>query len=159
MQVIYNDDTMQLNRFSDYALRLLMYVAKGDGDRPITIAEVGQQFTIPHNHLIKVAARLSKLGWIASIRGRHGGLRLGLHAEKLTIGAILRELEGHKPIIDCDSPPCALNGSCRLRHALHVAEQAFYQALDQVTLGDVTSNHTAESIIRLHRDFLKRYSI
>ncbi len=147
---------MQLTRFSDYALRLLMYVARADGSRPITIAEVGQQFEISHHHLVKVAARLSKLGWITATRGRHGGLELGPQAQQLTVGTILRELEGHKPVIDCDKPPCALNGSCRLRRALDEAEQAFYGALDTVTLADVTGNQTAESIIRLHRDFMSR---
>ncbi|ODV42206.1 BadM/Rrf2 family transcriptional regulator [Cupriavidus sp. UYMMa02A] len=147
---------MQLTRFSDYALRLLMYVARADGSRPITIAEVGQQFDISHNHLVKVAARLSKLGWITATRGRHGGLELGPQAGQLTVGTILRELEGHKPVIDCDNPPCALNGNCRLRRALDEAEQAFYRSLDTVTLSDVTGSQTAESIIRLHRDFMSR---
>ena len=149
--------TMQLTRFSDYALRLLMYVSRGDGTRPITIAEVGQQFDISHNHLVKVAARLSKLGWISATRGRHGGLQLGPGAEKLSIGTILRELEGHKSVIDCSDPPCALNGNCRLKRALDQAEEAFYQALDGVTLAEVSGNsRTAESIISLHRDFLSR---
>jgi len=149
--------TMQLTRFSDYALRLLMYVSRGDGTRPITIAEVGQQFEISHNHLVKVAARLSKLGWISATRGRHGGLQLGPGAEKLSIGTILRELEGHKSVIDCSDPPCALNGNCRLKRALDQAEEAFYQALDGITLAEVSGNsRTAESIISLHRDFLSR---
>ncbi|WP_180862846.1 RrF2 family transcriptional regulator [Cupriavidus pauculus] len=148
---------MQLTRFSDYALRLLMYVSRGDGTRPITIAEVGQQFDISHNHLVKVAARLSKLGWVSATRGRHGGLQLGPGAEKLSIGTILRELEGHKSVIDCSDPPCALNGNCRLKRALDQAEEAFYQALDGVTLAEVSGNsRTAESIISLHRDFLSR---
>ncbi len=149
---------MQLTRFSDYALRLLMYVARGDGSRPITIAEVGEQFDISHNHLVKVAARLSRLGWVSATRGRNGGLQLGPGAENLTIGTILRELEGHKAIIDCANPPCALNGNCRLRRALDLAEQAFYRSLDEVTLADVTANQTAESIIRLHHDFVRRRS-
>lgn len=148
--------TMQLTRFSDYALRLLMYVSRGDGTRPITIAEVGQQFEISHNHLVKVAARLSKLGWITATRGRHGGLQLGPGAEKLSVGTILRELEGHKSIIDCTDPPCALHGNCRLKRALDEAEEAFYRALDGITLAEVTGSRTAESIISLHRDFLSR---
>lgn len=147
---------MQLTRFSDYALRLLMYVSRGDGSRPITIAEVGQQFDISHNHLVKVAARLSKLGWISATRGRNGGLQLGPGAEQLTIGTILRELEGRKGIIDCTDPPCALHGNCRLKRALDDAEDAFYQALDGITLGEVSGSRTAESIISLHRDFLSR---
>ncbi len=150
--------TMQLTRFSDYALRLLMYVARGDGSRPITIAEVGQQFDISHNHLVKVAARLSRLGWISATRGRNGGLQLGQSADALSIGTILRELEGHKAIIDCANPPCALNGNCRLRRALDQAEEAFYSALDGVTLADVSGSQTAESIIALHRSFLNRRS-
>lgn len=147
---------MQLTRFSDYALRLLMYVSRGDGSRPITIAEVGQQFDISHNHLVKVAARLSKLGWITATRGRHGGLQLGPGAEQLSIGTILRELEGRKSVIDCTDPPCALHGNCRLKRALDEAEEAFYWALDGVTLADVSGSRTAESIISLHRDFLSR---
>lgn len=150
---------MQLTRFSDYALRLLMYVARGDGTRPITIAEVGEQFDISHNHLVKVAARLSKLGWVTAIRGRNGGLQLGPGAEKLTIGTILRELEGYRAVVDCDSPPCALKGNCRLKHALDEAERAFYRSLDGLTLGDVTGSRTAESIIRLHLDFAGRRSV
>jgi len=149
--------TMQLTRFSDYALRLLMYVSRGDGSRPITIAEVGQQFDISHNHLVKVAARLSKLGWISATRGRHGGLQLGPGAEKLSVGAILRELEGRRAIIDCADPPCALKGNCHLKRALDEAEEAFYRALDGVTLADVSGSRTAESIISLHRDFLSRH--
>lgn len=149
--------TMQLTRFSDYALRMLMYVSRGDGSRPITIAEVGQQFDISHNHLVKVAARLSKLGWLTATRGRHGGLQLGPGAERLSVGTILRELEGHRSIIDCADPPCALNGSCRLKRALDEAEEAFYRALDGITLGEVSGNNrTAESIISLHRDYLSR---
>jgi len=150
--------TMQLTRFSDYALRLLMYVSRGDGSRPITIAEVGQQFDVSHNHLVKVAARLSKLGWISATRGRHGGLQLGPGAEKLPVGVILRELEGRRAIIDCADPPCALNGNCRLKRALDEAEEAFYRALDDVTLADVSGSRTAESIISLHRDFLSRHA-
>lgn len=149
--------TMQLTRFSDYALRMLMYVSRGDGSRPITIAEVGQQFDISHNHLVKVAARLSKLGWLTATRGRHGGLQLGPGAERLSVGTILRELEGHRPIIDCADPPCALNGNCRLKRALDEAHEAFYRALDGLTLGEVSGNsRTAESIISLHRDYQSR---
>ncbi len=148
---------MQLTRFSDYALRLLMYVARADGSRPITIAEVGEQFDVSHNHLVKVAARLSKLGWVTATRGRNGGLQLGPRALELSVGAILRELEGHKPVVDCADPPCALRGDCRLRSALDRAEAAFYASLDSVTLGDVAGSRTAESIIRLHRDFLNRH--
>lgn len=148
--------TMQLTRFSDYALRLLMYVSRGDGSRPITIAEVGQQFDISHNHLVKVAARLSKLGWITATRGRHGGLQLGPDAAQLSVGTILRELEGHKAIIDCTDPPCALHGNCRLKRALDEAEEAFYKSLDGITLGEVSGSRTAESIISLHLDFLSR---
>ncbi len=147
---------MQLTRFSDYALRLLMYVSRGDGSRPITIAEVGQQFDISHNHLVKVAARLSKLGWITATRGRHGGLQLGPDAAQLSVGTILRELEGHKSIIDCTDPPCALHGNCRLKRALDEAEEAFYKSLDRITLGEVSGSRTAESIISLHLDFLSR---
>jgi Rrf2 family nitric oxide-sensitive transcriptional repressor len=105
---------------------------------------------------VKVAARLSRLGWITATRGRNGGLQLGPGAAQLSIGTILRELEGHKSIIDCADPPCALNGNCRLKRALDDAEEAFYRALDGITLADVAGSRTAESIIRLHRDFLSR---
>ena len=92
---------MQLTRFTDFGLRMLMYLSKHDRTTPITIAEIAGQFEIPHNHLIKVANRLGKLGLVKALRGRNGGLVL---AVVLTLVVALHEL-GHALGIGHIGPP------------------------------------------------------
>lgn len=145
---------MQLTRFTDLGLRVLMYLTHRDREQPVTIAEIAGQFSVPHNHLIKVVNRLGKLGWIVATRGRTGGLRLAVDPSVLPLGKVLRELEGQSDLIDCATPPCVLRNGCRLKATLDGALEAFYQALDRTTLADVVSAPTGETIIRMHRQFL-----
>ncbi|MFO1379551.1 MAG: Rrf2 family transcriptional regulator [Chitinivorax sp.] len=145
---------MQLTRFTDLGLRVLMYLTHRDREQSVTIAEIASQFSVPHNHLIKVVNRLGKLGWIVATRGRTGGLRLALDPSALPLGQVLRELEGQADLVDCATPPCALRNGCRLKAALDGALDAFYQALDRTTLADVVGTPTGETIIRMHRQFL-----
>jgi len=145
---------MQLTRFTDLGLRVLMYLTHRDREQPVTIAEIAAQFSVPHNHLVKVVNRLGKLGWIVATRGRSGGLRLALDPSLLTLGTVLRQLEGATELIDCAEPPCALRGGCRLKSTLNDALEAFYQVMDRSTLADVVGTPTGETIIRLHRQYL-----
>lgn len=145
---------MQLTRFTDLGLRVLMYLTHREREQPVTIAEIAAQFAVPHNHLVKVVNRLGKLGWIVATRGRTGGLRLALDPSLLTLGTVLRQLEGSTELIDCAEPPCALRGGCRLKAALNDALEAFYQVMDRSTLADVVGTPTGETIIRLHRQYL-----
>ena len=111
---------MRLTRFSDIGLRVLIYLERaGERPHPVTVAEIGKQFDIPLNHLVKVVGQLAKLGWVQATRGRNGGLRLAADPVTLTIGQVLRKLEGEEDeLVDCEGTDCALKMDCQLRGML-----------------------------------------
>lgn len=144
---------MQLTRFSDLGLRVLMYLAHDERPQPITVAEIATQFQVPHNHLVKVVGRLAKLGWVRALRGRNGGLRLGAPADAIRLGEVLRGLEGERTVVDCDA--CLLDRRCGLQHALDHALAAFYATLDGYTLAEVAGDRrTATAIRNMHQRVL-----
>ncbi len=145
---------MQLTRFTDFGLRMLMYLSKQDRATPITIAEIAGQFDVPHNHLIKVANRLGKLGLVKALRGRNGGLVLAVAPENIRLGEALKGLEGDVPLVNCEEPPCALAGRCLLTGALRAGLDAFYACMNEYTLADVSTGRTEAAIITMHRNFL-----
>lgn len=145
---------MQLTKFTDLGLRVLMYVSQYERDKPITISEIATQFNIPRNHLIKVVTFLNKTGWIQTSRGPNGGLRLGIDPASLRLGKAIRVLEGSTALVNCEEPSCPLNGLCGLRHALDQGLNSFYEFMDSYSLQDVISSPTANVIIRLQRNHL-----
>jgi len=148
---------MRLTRFSDLGLRVLIYLARaGETRSPVTVAEIGAQFDVPVNHLVKVVGHLARAGWVKATRGRNGGLRLALDPATLKIGVVLRELEGDAELVDCVGTGCRLSEDCRLRGALMVGMRAFYGAMDAYTLAGITEGGTGEQIVRMHRNFLSR---
>jgi Rrf2 family nitric oxide-sensitive transcriptional repressor len=146
---------MRLTRFSDIGLRVLMYLERaGERSHPVTVAEIGAQFEIPLNHLVKVVGQLAKLGWIQATRGRNGGLRLAADPGTLSIGQVLRKLEGDEDeLIDCEGSNCALKMDCQLRGMLRAGMRAFYEAMDRYTLAQITAGGTGEQVVRMHRMF------
>lgn len=148
---------MRLTRFSDIGLRVLIYLAKsGERSSAATVAEIGAQFDIPVNHLVKVVGQLARAGWISATRGRHGGLRLAADPATLKIGVVLRELEGDAELADCEGSRCRLNLDCQLRGALKAGMRAFYDAMDGYTLAQITEGGTGEQVVRMHRNFLQQ---
>lgn len=149
---------MQLTRFTDLGLRVLMYLTQHEHPEPVTSAEIAAQFQVPHNHVIKVVHRLGKLGWVHTQRGRHGGLRLGTAPEQLRLGQVLRALEGTNELVDCDEPPCVLRGRCLVKSALNAGMSAFFDKLDEYTLADVCKSRTGAALLTLHRKFVTEHS-
>jgi Rrf2 family nitric oxide-sensitive transcriptional repressor len=146
---------MRLTRFSDIGLRALIYLERaGERPHPVTVAEIGAQFDIPQNHLVKVVGHLARVGWVHATRGRNGGLRLAADPARLTVGQVLRELEGEDELIDCEGSNCALALDCQLRGLLKTGMRAFYEAMDRFTLSELTSGSTGEQVVRMHRMFL-----
>ncbi|APX73811.1 Rrf2 family transcriptional regulator [Achromobacter insolitus] len=143
---------MQLTRFTDFGLRVLMYLTQCR-DRPaaVTIPEIADRFSVSRNHLVKVVHFMAQQGWVSTSRGKGGGLRLSQSADSYRLGDLIRQLEQQGPLIDCREPPCALDGSCRLSGVLAQTLQAFYEALNGHTLADLVRDPTAAAIIRLHR--------
>jgi Rrf2 family nitric oxide-sensitive transcriptional repressor len=146
---------MRLTRFSDIGLRVLIYLERaGERPHPVTVAEIGKQFDIPLNHLVKVVGQLAKLGWVQATRGRNGGLRLAADPATLTIGQVLRKLEGEEDeLVDCVGTDCALKLDCQLRGMLRAGMRAFYEAMDRYTLAHATAGNTGEQVVRMHRMF------
>jgi Rrf2 family nitric oxide-sensitive transcriptional repressor len=147
---------MRLTRFSDIGLRVLIYLeSAGERSQPVTVAEIGTQFDIPLNHLVKVVGQLAKLGWVTATRGRNGGLRLAADPATLTIGQVLRKLEGDEnDLVDCEGTNCALKMDCQLRGMMRAGMRAFYEAMDRFTLAQASSGPTGEQVIRMHRMFV-----
>lgn len=133
---------MQLSRFSDYALRTLMYLAC-HRERLVPIQEIAAAHAISSHHLAKAVQALTRRGWVEAQRGRAGGLGLAIEPERLTIGTVVREIEPSLAIVECfdpDKDQCRISGACRLRGALERAKEAFLRELDAVALDDLIAN-------------------
>ncbi|MCW8196499.1 Rrf2 family transcriptional regulator [Proteobacteria bacterium 005FR1] len=128
---------MQLSAFSDYGLRTLMYLAAVP-DRHCNVREIAEHYGISRNHLVKVVHRLSQLGYIASTRGKGGGIRLALPADELRLGDLIAALEPMQ-LVECfetETDTCKITSVCRLKHYLFDANRAFLQSLNQHTLAE-----------------------
>lgn len=129
---------MQLTHYTDYGLRVLIFLALQEDERRVTITDIAEQFDIPRNHLVKVVHRLGILNYIHTTRGKHGGIRLGHAADQIRIGDVVRHMESKLDIVDCQSPsPCPIKGQCQLKSILNQAGDAFLNVLDQYTIADL----------------------
>ena len=130
---------MRLTIYTDYALRLLMYLAvKHDG--LVTIAEVSQSYGISKNHMMKVAHQLGLAGYVEAVRGRSGGLRLARPAEEISVGEVVRRTEQDMALVPClqeGDTSCVIRPCCALKRALAQATSAFLAVLDGYSLGDL----------------------
>ena len=136
---------MRLTVFSDYTLRVLMYLAL-DGTRLATIPEIAAAYGISENHLMKVVHQLARAGIVESVRGKGGGIRLARVPEKIRLGEIIRASEGDAPIVEClsgDPQACRITSSCRLKRILVDAFDTLYDALDEHTLADLVEKPRA----------------
>jgi Rrf2 family nitric oxide-sensitive transcriptional repressor len=132
---------MKLSTFTDYSLRVLMYLATNTGGRA-TIAQVAQAFGVSEHHLVKVAHSLGRAGWLANVRGKGGGLELAVPPDKIGVGAVVRHTEGRAVMAECfgDDSDCTIAADCRLKSVLAESVQAFYAVLDRYTIADITKN-------------------
>lgn len=135
---------MRLTVYTDYALRLLMYLALKDNGRA-TIAEIAKSYGISRNHLMKVAYELGQAGYVETLRGRGGGLKLAKPAEAIGLADVVRHTEQDMALVPCFKPidaPCVIRPSCVLRHALARANAAFVDVLDEYSLSDLVKPRT-----------------
>jgi len=142
---------MQLTRFTDLGLRVLMYLTFSERDTPVTIGEIAERFEASRNHLVKVVHFMAQQGWLSTSRGKGGGLALAHPPSAYRLDQVIRTLEGDRPLVDCADPPCALRGSCLLKGALDAGRDAFYTTLEHYTLADLSSSPTGPAIVQLHR--------
>jgi len=129
---------MRLTLFSDYALRVLMF-AHAAQDRLVTIEEISEGYGISRPHVMKVVNALTRSGYLTAVRGRSGGLRLAMPAEKIILGDVVRETEPDLALVECFSSAdqCVITKCCKLQGTLDEALQAFLAVLDQKTLASI----------------------
>lgn len=129
---------MRMTLWTDYALRTLIYVG-ANGERLSTIAEIAESFDVSKAHLMKVVNQLGRQGYVETVRGRSGGIRLCRPPAQIRIGAVVRETEEDLAVMGClgQAGFCRIEGCCVLRRALREAMLAFVQTLDRYTLADL----------------------
>lgn len=130
---------MKITTFSDYTLRVLMFLALKP-DQLATIPEIAGSYDISENHLMKVVQQLAHSGVIQSVRGKGGGIRLAYQPQDIRLGQIIRTSEGSAPVVECLSPDggtCCIAPACKLTGLLVEAFDAFYATLDEYTLADL----------------------
>ena len=136
---------MRLTVYTDYSLRVLMYLAVHAEPRP-TIAQIATSYGVSRNHLMKVVHALGLAGYIETVRGKGGGLRLARRPEDIGLGEVVRRTEPDLALVPCFDPEgggCAITPACRLRSALHQAQAAFLKVLDGYSLADLVENRAA----------------
>jgi Rrf2 family nitric oxide-sensitive transcriptional repressor len=135
---------MRLTVYTDYSLRVLMYVALHPERLP-TIGEIASSYGISRNHLMKVVYDLGLAGYVVTVRGKNGGLRLARPLLDIVLGEVVRRTEPDMALVPCFEPigaPCAITPACILRRALHEARSAFLDVLDGYTLADLIKNRS-----------------
>lgn len=129
---------VQLTKFSDYALRVLMY-AQAAGERLVTIDEMTDRYGISRAHLMKVVNSLTRAGFLVAVRGRHGGVRLAKPAQDISVGEVVRHTEPDMALVECfaTGSQCVIGSCCRLTGVLQNALGLFLTELDRHTLADI----------------------
>jgi len=138
---------MQITKFTDIALRVMMAVA-ADQERLFGISELSRRFFVSNNHMVKVVHSLVTAGFLESVRGRKGGVKIGMAPSTVSVGDIVRTTETASKIIDCKTANCPLFPECSLQGVLYNAHRAFYDVLDACTMADLAkgSNRLGEVI-------------
>ena len=135
---------MRLTRFTDYSLRVLIYLSTHE-DQRAAVAEIAQAYNISRNHLMKVILFLSAGGYVETIRGKGGGVRLKMNPDQIHIGALVRKAEEGSPLVECFSSDseCCIEPVCILRDVFEKAVKSFYTVLDDHTLSDLIHNRVS----------------
>jgi len=135
---------MQLDKFTDYALRVLMTLAVRAPAR-VPTSQIATLFGLSEHHLSKVATQLAHDGFVVSARGRTGGLSLARPPDEILIGKVVRAMKRNDPVVECfgTNRSCLVLPACGLREPLAQAQEAFFATLDRYTLADVTRSRSA----------------
>ena len=134
---------MRLTTRTNIAMRALMYCAVNTG-RVVRKSDIAGACNTSENHMAQVINTLSHFGLVKTTRGRHGGVTLQRPPEEIIVGDVFRKLESHVPFAECfaqDANTCPIAGFCRLQGKLNKALDAFYKALDEVTLADLVEDN------------------
>jgi len=141
---------MHITRYTDYSLRVLIYLAV-QGDELATIQQIADSYEISKNHLMKVVHQLNKKGYIETVRGKKGGMRLQMAPEDINVGILVRETEQDLSVVECFSSrnACRITPVCGLKSMFGEALAAFLEVLDRYTLADIINDQHRPQLLRL----------
>lgn len=128
---------MQLTKYTDFALRTLIFLGIQPAGERVTITQVSEHFQIPRNHLIKIVHHLAKEGFIDTVRGKGGGIRLGMPADQINLRELIQTTEETLRPVNCAYPRCPIVGHCGLSGILYDAQEAFLTELAKHTLAEL----------------------
>lgn len=130
---------MQLTSYTDYSLRALLYLSKHP-DRLVTVSEITEHYGVSRNHMVKVVHNLGANGFIQTVRGKSGGMRLAKEADQIIIADVVRLTEPHMNLQECfsrETNTCPLIDNCTLMGVLYKARRAFMKVLEEQSLADM----------------------
>lgn len=140
---------MQLNKFTDLGIRILILLYQHDPHERVTIEWLSRTLNVSKNHLMKIVHFMAIQGWVRSFKGRGGGILLDEKTHEISVGVLIKKLEGyssdHRKIINCDMPQCSLKPICCLPLYLSEAIEAFYGILNQYFLKDIVLSKTGNT--------------
>ena len=133
---------MRVTKFTDYTLRVLIYLACKPNGNLTTVSQLAEAYSISVHHVRMVVHKLGQSGYIDSVQGKGGGIKLAQKPDKILIGEVVRKTEKDFFIVECFSPQgqCPIAKACKLQHILEDALKAFLDTLNQYTLADITDN-------------------
>jgi Rrf2 family transcriptional regulator, nitric oxide-sensitive transcriptional repressor len=148
---------MRLTLHTDFALRVLIHLGLNDG-RLTTINDIAESFGISKNHLMKVVNDLSQKGYLDTVRGRNGGIRLMRKPRDINIGQVVRDTEDRLEVLGClrRKGYCRIERACVLRGVVQDATTAFLEVFDRYTLADLIKPHKALASLLLSEDAFAR---
>ncbi|KWX78538.1 Rrf2 family transcriptional regulator [Paenibacillus riograndensis] len=143
---------MRLTLYTDFSLRVLMYLGTKEQSELSTIQDISNAYHISKNHLMKVSHELGQAGYIETVRGRGGGIRLAKAPELINIGEVVRRMEDDFHLVECFDPSgnnCPISPACGLKGVLGRALAAYLQVLSEYTLQDLLLNkHDLQAIFQ-----------
>lgn len=128
---------MQLTKQTDFAFRVLLYLGKASDGRLVNVRDICQYYDISQHHVAKVVVKLTKLGYVESVRGAKGGIRLARLPDTINVSAVVRDFETTLQPVNCSQPKCVLVPGCKLRGVLFEAMEAFLSTTADYTLADL----------------------
>jgi len=131
---------MQLTKHTDYAFRVLIYLASLPETELVKIQDVADLFDISRNHIMKIVNKLARAGFVQSVRGNQGGIRLGAAAETINLRQVVELMEATLVPVNCHVPLCKLEKKCRLKGILFQAQADYLSSLENYTLADIVIN-------------------
>ena len=136
---------LRFTKRADYGLMAIHYIAINDGFGAVSAKRIAEEFAIPPELMAKILQRLAKQGLVVSTNGPKGGYALARRPTEITVGQVIRALEGPINIVSClEDSECPQMEKCNLRRPVHKIQAAITQVLDTMSLAELTSADVPE---------------